>query len=265
MAAVSTFVAGRPSPRAAALFGFKWAIGHSLSLLIFGTILFLLKRAVNQPALFASGNLDRFVGFVLLALGVWMAIQLRTGVALPDTLDGWKNVFRRHRARRGRTLEEQLIEQQTSARRQLPATEADDDLPMFGAPGAHATRAQIPGQSAQIVTRVATPKTEKGNASRNASLWMGVLHGAAGTGAFVGQAAVSLSQSYTIVLVYTLLFSVGVLIAMSFYAGLLGGVLTWGAGRSATWLRGARWVTSLATCAIGLCLMLGVELPGLFG
>lgn len=258
MAAVSTFVAGRPSPRVAALFGCKWAVGHSLSLLVFGTALFLLKRAVNQPALFAAGGLDRFVGLVLLALGVWMAIQLRTGVAMPATWDGWKDVFRRQRTRRGRTLEEQLIEQQSNARR---APDNDDDLPMFGAPGAHATRAQIPGQSAQIVTRVAAPKTEKGNGS----LWMGMLHGAAGTGAFVGQAAVSLSQSYAVVLVYTLLFSIGVLIAMSFYAGLLGGVLTWGEGRSATWLRGARWVTSIATCAIGLCLMLGVELPGFFG
>ena len=257
MAAVSTFVAGRPSPRAAALFGFKWAIGHSLSLLVFGTVLYLLKRAVNQPALFASGGLDRFVGLVLLALGVWMAIQLRTGVAMPTTLDGWKAVFNRGRARRGRTLEEQLIEQQTSTRRAATS----DDLPMFGAPGAHATRAQIPGQNAQIVTRIAPGKTEKGNAS----LWMGVLHGAAGTGAFVGQAAVSLSQSYAVVLVYTLLFSVGVLVAMSFYAGVLGGVLTWGEQRGAIWLRRARWVTSLATCAIGICLMLGVELPGLFG
>jgi len=259
MAAVSTFVAGRPSPRAAALFGFKWAIGHSLSLLVFGTALYLLKSAVNQPALFASGALDRFVGFVLLALGVWMVIQLRTGVAMPSTLRGWKDVFGRHRERRGRTLEEQLVEQQTSARR---ATATDnDDLPLFGAPGAHATRAQIPGQSAQIVTRVAAPKGEKGNGS----LWMGMLHGAAGTGAFVGQAAVSLSQSYTVVLVYTLLFSVGVLIAMSFYAGLLGGVLTWGEQRGAIWLRRARWVTSIATCGIGICLMMGIELPSLFG
>lgn len=258
MAAVSTFVAGRPSPRAAAFFGFKWAIGHSLSLLIFGTALFLLKKAVHQPALFASGSLDRFVGFVLLALGVWMAIQLRTGVAMPSTLEGWKDVFARRRARRGRTLEEQLIEQQTSTRR---AATSDDDLPMFGAPGAHATRAQVPGQSAQIVTRIAAPKSENGNAS----LWMGVLHGAAGTGAFVGQAAVSLSQSYAVVLVYTLLFSIGVLAAMSFYAGLLGGVLTWGEQRGAIWLRRARWVTSVATCAIGLCLMMGIELPGLFG
>ena len=255
MAAVSTFVAGRPSPRQAAFFGFKWAIGHSLSLLLFGSALYALKMVVHQPQLFASGALDRFVGLVLLGLGVWMAIQLRTGVAMPTSLAGWKRLLRREK-RAGRTLEEQLVEQQTSARR----AESDDEMPLFGAPGAHATRAQVPGQNAQIVTRVA-PAEGKGNGS----LWMGMLHGAAGTGAFVGQAAVSLSQNYAVIAAYTLLFSLGVLMAMSFYAGLLGGVLTWGEGRSATWLRGARWVTSGATCAIGICLLLGVQLPGLFG
>lgn len=91
-----------------------------------------------------------------------------------------------------------------------------------------------------------------------------MLHGAAGTGAFVGQAAVSLSQNFGAVLLYTTLFSLGVLVAMSFYATLLGGVLTWGENRSASLLRAARWLTSAATCAIGACLMLGVELPGLF-
>jgi ABC-type nickel/cobalt efflux system permease component RcnA len=39
MAAVSAFVAGRPTPREAALFGFKWAIGHGLSLFLFGALL----------------------------------------------------------------------------------------------------------------------------------------------------------------------------------------------------------------------------------
>ncbi len=256
MAAVSTFVAGRPSPREAAFFGFKWAVGHSLSLLLFGTVLYLLKRAIHQPALFASGALDRIVGFVLLLLGVWMIVQLRTGLVLPSNLAGWKRLVSRQKLR-GRTLEDQIMEQQSAARR---SQNADDEMPLFGAPGAHATRASVPGQQARVVSHVVAPKP-KGNGS----LWMGMLHGAAGTGAFVGQAAISLSQSYAVVLFYTTMFSLGVLVAMSFYAGLLGGVLTWGEQRGAIWLRRARWVTSVATCAIGICLLMGVELPGLFG
>lgn len=251
MAAVSTFVAGRPTPREAAQFGFKWAIGHSLSLILFGFLLFLLKMVIHQPSLFASGVLDKIVGFVLLALGLWMALQLTTGARVPRTLGGWKLLLARG-GRSDRTLEEQIMEQQASAR-----LESSDEMPLFGAPDAHATRAAIPGKTPRVVTRFEAKK------SGNGSLWMGMLHGAAGTGAFVGQAAVSLSQSYLAALLYTVLFSIGVLCAMSFYAGLLGSVLTWGEQRSAALLRGARWVTSGATCAIGLCLINGVQLPGL--
>ena len=221
MAAVSTFVASRPTPREAALFGFKWAVGHGLSLLLFGSLLYLLKMAANQPALFASGVLEKVVGFVLLILGLWMVIQLRSGRLTPHP------------------LEAQMVEEQSGA---LLTSNA----------------------AARVESYQRHSHSSHHHHRHNGSLWMGMLHGAAGTGAFIGQAAVTLSQSYIVALIYTLLFSLGVLAAMSFYARLLGGVLTWGEQRSAVWLRGARWATSLATCAIGLCLINGIELPGLF-
>ena len=255
MAAVSTFVAGRPTPREAATFGFKWAIGHGFSLLVFGSLLYVLKMAVNQPTLFASGVLDKMVGFVLLGLGLWMALQLKTGIVWPRTLLGWKRLLGGQW--RERSVEEQIMEQQAAAR--LEPSDADAELPLFGAPGAHATRAAMPGKAPTVITRAVVNKSKNGNGS----LWMGMLHGAAGTGAFILQAAASLSLSYKVALLYTMLFSVGVLLAMSFYAGLLGGVLTWGENRSATILRGARWATSVAACVIGVCLIRGVELPGL--
>lgn len=101
-------------------------------------------------------------------------------------------------------------------------------------------------------------------ANRFASLGMGVLHGAAGTGAFVGQAVVSLSNSYGCVFLYTLLFSLGVLLAMGFYAGALGGLITAFEKRGQQALAAARVVTAVLTCGIGYCLMTGIELPGLF-
>ncbi len=255
MAAVSTFVAQRPTPREAASFGCKWALGHGFSLLLLGGALAALKLLVHQPALFASGVLDKIVGLVLLGLGLWMMIQLRTGPYLPRTLIGWRAVLR-GRPWRERTLEEQIVEQQANARQSKNASE-DDDLPLFGAPGATTTRATLqPESSARVVTRMATAEGEK---SGLGSLWMGMLHGAAGTGAFVGQAAITLSQSWMTALLYTVLFSLGVLMAMSFYASVLGGALTYGQARSANWLRTARWLTAGATCAIGICLVLGVE------
>ncbi len=92
---------------------------------------------------------------------------------------------------------------------------------------------------------------------------MGVLHGAAGTGAFVGQAAVALSSSYSFVFLYTLMFSVGVLLSMGIYAGALGGLITKFERRGEQALMAARVVTAVLTCAIGFCLVAGIELPGL--
>lgn len=249
MAAVSTFVATRPRPREAAMFGCKWAIGHGLSLLALGSVLYLLKMSANQPALFASGVLDRIVGFVLIGLGGWMGLQLVTRFTPPKTLRAWRNVFRPS-GKRERTVEAQIMEQQATVRASQLSEE--EELPLFGVPGATVTRAPLPGKTTKVST---------GN--QHGSLWMGMLHGAAGTSAFIGQAAVTLAKSYSVTLMYTLFFSVGVLVAMSFYAMLLGGVLTWGEHRSAKLLRGARWATSLATCAIGICLVTGIELPGL--
>ena len=207
MAAVSTFVAGRPKPRQAARFGVAWALGHGLSLLLIGSLLFLLRRAAehSQPQLFASGVLDRGVGLVLVGLGVWTLWQIASGRAAGAHAHG------------------------------------------------HFHDGHFHSHSA----------TQRSHAGGWASLGMGVLHGAAGTGAFVGQAAVALSSSYAFVFGYTLLFSLGVLLAMGAYAGALGGLITRFEKRGAQALLGARVVTAVLTCGIGFCLVAGVELPGL--
>lgn len=253
MAAVSTFVAGRPKPRDAISFGLKWAMGHGLALLLLGSTLFLLSRAAekSQPHLFSSGVLDRFVGFVLILLGINALLRLALGDAMPRTLRGWKAWFGGQRLP-SRSLEEQLVEQQITTRAE---TEFAEERPLFGRPDANATRAAIPGVQPRALTN---------NSLWGGSVLMGLLHGAAGTGAFIGQAMVSVSRHYSIALLYTVFFSVGVLVAMAIYSVLLGGVLTWGQKRSISLLRGARALTGVLTCAIGACLMLGVELPGLF-
>ncbi|RYX80299.1 hypothetical protein EON83_29220 [bacterium] len=212
MAAVSTFVAGRPKPREAALFGVRWAIGHGLSLFLIGSLLFFLKRAAekSQPELFASGVLDRFVGLILVGLGVWTLFQVVSSRASKTHAHGHfhDGHFHTHNAK----------------------------------------------------------ESELGHTHMGglASLGMGVLHGAAGTGAFIGQSVVSLSSSYAFVFLYTLLFSIGVLFSMGIYAGALGGLITTFEKRGTQALNGARIVTAVLTCAIGACLIYGIELPGLF-
>ncbi len=63
----------------------------------------------------------------------------------------------------------------------------------------------------------------KSKGSKHPALWMGILHGMAGTGALVGQVlAVAGSSSYVFVVGNVFAFNAGVFIAMSIYAAILG-------------------------------------------
>lgn len=221
MAAVSTFVARRPTPREAIGFGVRWAIGHGLSLLIIGSVLSLLKMALekSQPVLFSSGVLDRLVGVVLVLLGLWTLHQLRPGT-LHHTHDHSHN-----------------------------------DASAVG--GAQPSKPHLHADG--------TRHSHSHGEHKHGSLLMGMLHGAAGTGAFVSQAALAVSSyGFAMVFAYTLSFSIGVLLSMGLYAGLFGSVITWGGKRGAQIILGARAMTGLLACGIGVCLIMEVELPGLF-
>lgn len=168
MTAVSAFLAAKPRPRDAAVFGAKWAIGHGISLLIFGSVLFSLKLAV-RPGL--AELFERFVGVALFVVGAWTLFRLRRHIHVSHEQE------HKH-----------------------------DHLGIFG---------------------------------------MGMLHGIAGTAAFVGQAFVVASQSYAFVVVYTILFSLGVLLSMTVFAGALGAVL-----RRAN--RGVQMLLALWACIVGV-------------
>ena len=214
MAAVSTFVAKKPSPREAVKFGANWALGHGLSLLIFGTILYALRRLLEdeQPLLFSSGVLDRFVGVILVGLGLWTLLQLRVGEI--------HHSHHHHEAARGS---------------EYSHTHAD------GSTHSHSRGGGI------------------------GSLLMGMMHGAAGTGAFVVQAAnAGSATSYWMVAAFTLFFSAGVLLSMGLYAGALGGAITLGGKRAANSLTVARGITGVLACVVGFCMMLNIEIPWIY-
>lgn len=187
MTAVTAFVARRPTPKAAALFGVQWAVGHGVSLLLLGMALWALHRTLPESV---SASLERLVGVALLGLGLW-------------TLTGLRRERRHSHAH--------------------PAHEHCHPIPHTH--GSHG----------------------------HGSLWMGLLHGVAGTAAFVGETLVAMSShSLLLVLLFTLLFSLGVLVSMAAYAGALGGVLTWGGRRFAGIARAAQILTGLFTCAVGI-------------
>ena len=171
MTAVGAFVADRPKPRQALWFGVKWALGHALSLVIFGSLLFALKVSVADDV---NHWFERTVGFALVMVGLVSLSKLRAN-----------GVAHMHNHGAG-------------------------------------------------------------------SFWMGMLHGVAGTAAFIGESLVVLAKSYSLALAYTLSFSVGVLLAMAFYAMFLGGLLNWSNARSQLMARGARAAVGLWSCGVGL-------------
>ncbi len=233
MAAVSTFVARKPTPRDAINFGVNWAMGHGLSLLLFGATLFFAKKMLEnqQPVLFSSGVLDRFVGIVLIGLGIWALVQER--------------VLNRHAEKKRARFESAVREAAELENAQV----RDQELPLFGAPN-------------QTVTRAILPGAELMRSNARGSLLMGMLHGAAGTGAFIVQAATSVgATSYALVFGFTLFFSIGVLASMALYAGALGGAISWGGTRGVRFVRMARGATGVLACVVGLCLLLEIEIP----
>ena len=207
MAAVTTFVARRPSPRQAASFGMQWAIGHGFSLLLIGLVLFALKLAISETA---SGWLEKLVGFALLGLGIWTLLQLMPG-------HGHHTHDHHH---------------------------GDEIVDVNG----------------KISTHTHADGTTHSHSGRG-SLWMGMLHGAAGTAAFVGQALVAVSQTYSAVILYTLFFSIGVLMSMTAYAGVLGGAITWGGKRLYALSTGAQVLAGTLACVVGFCWIQGIEIP----
>lgn len=193
LTAVSAFVARKPSPRAATLFGVKWAVGHGLSLLLLGSVLYLMKLTLAHAV---AQGLERLVGVALFLLGCWTLYQLR------------------------------------HAREQHAHIHVHEDGIIHTHHHAH--------------------QREHAHAHPHHSLGMGILHGAAGTAAFVSETIVAVSQSYTYVLLFTLAFSLGVLCSMAFYAGMLGRLLTWGEHRAASLTLGLRMLTGVWACLLGI-------------
>jgi ABC-type nickel/cobalt efflux system permease component RcnA len=215
MTAVTAFVATKPTPRQALRFGIEWAVGHGASLLVLGSILYALKMSFSPSV--ASG-MERAVGVALFALGVWTLFQMRS------TSLG-------HTHSHSHTHDSDTNAQHANAQH-LEAPEAG-----------HSHTSSRLHTHADSVTHA--------HPHRN-SLWMGVLHGAAGTAAFVGESLVAVSQSYLKVVAFTLSFSMGVLLAMAVYGLTLGSILSYGERRSLLLIQGVRVLTGVWACGVGI-------------
>lgn len=75
VAAVSSFVARRPTRRAALGYGLRWALGHGGVVLLAGSAILLLRLNVAEDA---GAWLEKVVGASLVLLGGWVLATART-------------------------------------------------------------------------------------------------------------------------------------------------------------------------------------------
>ena len=73
LAAVSTVLAQRPSLRASGMIGFSWGLGHTVVLLLVGTVVLVLRVPIPEPFAVAA---EFGVGAMLVILGGILAVRL---------------------------------------------------------------------------------------------------------------------------------------------------------------------------------------------
>ena len=73
VAAVTHFISLEPDPIKSAWFGFRWALGHAVTVLLLGSLILLLHLKF-EPAFERYAELA--VGITLIALGVWRLVLL---------------------------------------------------------------------------------------------------------------------------------------------------------------------------------------------
>lgn len=178
MIAVTAFVSTRPALRAAAGFGARWGLGHSLAVLAAGGL--LLATGLRWPAGYDAIG-EGLVGVMLVAVGLWAMRRARKLHLHPPEEHGDHLHLHVHgHAKAGHV----------HAHHHAPLP------PDFPTSQTH----HHPAPAARGITLV------------------GMLHGLAGTSAVVALVPVTLMDRTTVGLGYLLAFGAGTMLAMTGYA-----------------------------------------------
>jgi ABC-type nickel/cobalt efflux system permease component RcnA len=89
LAAVTSFAVQKPTPRQSVRFGFQWAVGHGASILLAGLLLIFLGLRIPAGA---THLMERSVGVVLIALGIWTMLATRAMHAHEHAHEGSRHV-----------------------------------------------------------------------------------------------------------------------------------------------------------------------------
>ncbi len=182
--AVSGLASGRPGWRSCVAFCRRWAIGHGLTLLLIAAAVYLFSLAIPEPL---SHTAESLVGLMLVVIGgwaIWSLLRQRFTFS-----------FHRHGAQIAHSHwhRHDHVESDTPLRHSDESTVATD-------------RARL--------HRLA---------ERHSPVLVGMLHGVAGSAPLLVLIPLSRFDSVSHALGYVLLFSVGVVISMLVFGGLMGG------------------------------------------
>jgi nickel/cobalt transporter (NicO) family protein len=89
VAAVTSFAVQKPTARQSVGFGFRWAVGHGAAILAAGLLIIFIGLRIPEHA---SAVLERGVGVVLIALGIWTMVATRAMHAHEHVHHGSKHV-----------------------------------------------------------------------------------------------------------------------------------------------------------------------------
>lgn len=89
LAAVTSFAVQKPTPQQSVGFGFRWAVGHGASILLAGMFLIFLGLKIPPSA---TSVMERGVGIVLIALGLWTVMATRAMHAHEHVHDGARHL-----------------------------------------------------------------------------------------------------------------------------------------------------------------------------
>jgi ABC-type nickel/cobalt efflux system permease component RcnA len=228
MVAVTTFVAGRPTADRALRFGFRWGLGHSLAVLVFGGV--LLVTGLRWPERYDAVG-EALVGAMLIGLGAWAIRTARKLHLHPPAEHGDHAHLHAHR-------HAEAPHRHDHDRHHPPHrhAEAQQGAHAHAHAHAHAGHHDAPSHDGHDEAVTANPQASASVAhphphSHGITL-VGLMHGLAGTSAVVALVPVTLIGRLDVGLAYLVAFGVGVTLGMMLYASVAAYAMRQAAERS---------------------------------
>jgi len=216
MIAVTAFVSTRPALRAAAGFGLRWGLGHSIAVFVAGGI--LIATGLRWPAQYDVLG-EAVVGVLLVAIGVWALLRAR------------------------------------KLHLHAPEEHGDHaHLHVHGGKAAaHAHGHHEHPPHAPVPSPAGHHHHDHDHAHEKRGITVvGLMHGLAGTSAVVALVPVTMMDRWVVGLGYLVAFGAGVMIAMTAYALVAAAAFRRAAAGSLRWGRAIGRFAGIGSIAVGL-------------